>query len=228
MNELDRTGIYKIVNTVTNDFYIGSTKVCFRRRFCQHKSDLRKNIHKNIHLQRAYNKYGKNNFSFIILEVMDNLDEIVIMEQLYIDYEKPKYNIIRDVENYGLGRTLTPEQKLAHSERMRKRRGIPSWNKGLKFSLESRLKMSKSMKGRVCKYKGVVGRNYNPVIREDGVIFKNPYYAALELNVKPNTIIKAISDKTKVRRVKGFTFKYYNLDKQDYNMLESRNREEEV
>ena len=72
----DKKGIYKILNLVTNDFYIGSTSISFMRRFTQHRSDLRKGKHRNIHLQRAYNRDGEDNFEYQILEEIDNNSEI--------------------------------------------------------------------------------------------------------------------------------------------------------
>ena len=59
-------GIYKITNTITNNFYIGST-VNFYNRFKKHRHSLNNNKHENIHLQRAFNKYGEDFFEFKII-----------------------------------------------------------------------------------------------------------------------------------------------------------------
>lgn len=200
-------GVYKILNKVTQDFYIGSTTISFSRRFTQHKSDLRKNKHRNIHLQRAYNKYGLDNFEFIIVETIEDDSIILEREQFYLDL-KPKYNLATIAGNSAKGRKLNPEQ----IEKVRQRFiGKPSWNKGLKFSEESRKRMSEAKKGKTSPKKGITGISDNPIIRSDGQIYKNPQEAAEILGVKANTIIKSISDKKIIRKVKGFTFKY--LDK---------------
>ena len=202
-------GVYKILNKVTGDFYIGSTSISFSRRFTQHKSDLKKNKHRNIYLQRAYNKYGLNNFDFIIVEIIEDDSKILEREQFYLDL-KPKYNLATIAGNSAKGRKLSPEE----IERIRQRFiGKPSWNKGLKFSSESRKKMSESKKGKTSPNKGKTGISKNQIIRSDGQVYKNPQEAAEILGVKPNTIVKSISDKTKIRKVKGFTFK--KLDKQE-------------
>jgi len=61
------TGIYKITCTENNRFYIGSAKKINKR--CQrHINDLKNNKHINIHLQRAYNKYGKVHFHLKLLK----------------------------------------------------------------------------------------------------------------------------------------------------------------
>ena len=59
--------IYAIKNLVNNKLYIGSTKSLKRRKY-EHFYELKRNIHFSQHLQRAYNKYGKDNFSFYMLE----------------------------------------------------------------------------------------------------------------------------------------------------------------
>jgi len=53
------SGIYKILNTVNNKFYIGSA-VNLNSRFRTHKANLINNKHPNKHLQAAFNKYGAN------------------------------------------------------------------------------------------------------------------------------------------------------------------------
>jgi len=60
-------GIYAIEHIPTNKMYVGSS-IDFRVRRNQHFSDLRRNRHTNLHLQRAFAKYGESNFRFIVLE----------------------------------------------------------------------------------------------------------------------------------------------------------------
>lgn len=61
------SGVYKILNLVNDKFYIGSSKNIYER-WDSHKKELRHNCHYNGHLQNAWNKYGEDNFQFIILE----------------------------------------------------------------------------------------------------------------------------------------------------------------
>lgn len=67
-------GIYKIVNKVNQKFYIGSSKN-FHKRKLRHFNELRKSKHHCIHLQRAFNKYGEENFEFVIIEECKNTFE---------------------------------------------------------------------------------------------------------------------------------------------------------
>ena len=61
------TGIYKITCVDTGECYIGQS-VSIARRWATHKRELRLGIHYNKHLQRTYNKYGKDSFTYEILE----------------------------------------------------------------------------------------------------------------------------------------------------------------
>ena len=76
--------IYIIQNMINGKYYLGSTKNVQVRK-TKHFRELRNNSHHSILLQRAVNKYGIENFEFIIIEtsfdyfkreqeLLDNLD----------------------------------------------------------------------------------------------------------------------------------------------------------
>lgn len=77
------TGIYKITCLATNEIYIGQS-TAISRRWATHKRELKNNIHYNKHLQKAYNKYGKENFSFKILEQCPS-NKLNEREKFYIE-----------------------------------------------------------------------------------------------------------------------------------------------
>jgi len=80
----NKTGIYKIINKVSGKFYIGSTAVCFHRRWSKHKSKLNTNKHSCRYLQSAWNKYGADAFEFtILLECLPQ--DCEMYEQIYLD-----------------------------------------------------------------------------------------------------------------------------------------------
>lgn len=84
------SGVYKIVCTVSNNFYIGSS--CdFKTRWARHRSDLRLQKHSSKQLQRAYNKYGLSSLVFEIVEECQRT-ECITREQFYLDKLEPKYN----------------------------------------------------------------------------------------------------------------------------------------
>ena len=96
-------GIYKITNLKNNKAYIGqSTDI--KSRWINHKRELRNNIHRNSHLQNAYNKYGEEAFEYRILEATfeENLDDA---EEYWIDYfdstnPRKGYNLREGANSY--------------------------------------------------------------------------------------------------------------------------------
>lgn len=108
--------IYQITNLVTGDFYIGSAwKGSVRRQ--SHWGKLERNKHENRHLQNAWNKYGIGCFEFTYLRTFRpeemTREALYTLEQSYMDYLKPVYNIARDVRHP----TTTAEQRQAMSDR---------------------------------------------------------------------------------------------------------------
>lgn len=98
MNKI--SGVYKITNTVTNEYYIGSSKN-INQRWAYHKCPSSWKRCSNKKLYIAFQQYGLDKFKFEIVEETTNLKE---MEQYYIDLLKPSYNNNRadgwDVEKY--------------------------------------------------------------------------------------------------------------------------------
>ena len=87
------SGVYKITNTVTGDFYIGSSKNV-KRRWESHKQPSRWKRYKNNPMYQDFQKYGLENFVFEILEVVEP-DSLKETEQQFIETLKPTYNNYR-------------------------------------------------------------------------------------------------------------------------------------
>lgn len=114
-------GIYKLINTKNNHFYIGSTDRNFNERFLEHcgvYQNYLQNGGKIVHplLWSAYKKYGIESFKIEILETLDNCteEEIHAREGYYIRSLNPEYNICQEPEVCGSpnkGRKLTKEWK---------------------------------------------------------------------------------------------------------------------
>ena len=83
-------GIYKITNTVTGDFYIGSSNNV-KRRWAYHKCQSTWNKYPNNPLYLDMKNYGVDNFELEILEVVES-DKLKEMEQHYIELLNPTYN----------------------------------------------------------------------------------------------------------------------------------------
>jgi group I intron endonuclease len=77
-------GIYAIESINNGRRYVGSA-VSIRRRWAEHRRDLALGRHKNSKLQRAWNKYGPENFKFVILEPVLESADLIEREQHWID-----------------------------------------------------------------------------------------------------------------------------------------------
>lgn len=76
--------IYEIKNIINNKRYIGRTKYPEKRKE-RHFRELKANKHHSIYLQRAFNKYGEENFVFNILQEVENEEEAIKLEQEYLN-----------------------------------------------------------------------------------------------------------------------------------------------
>lgn len=109
--------------TCNNKSYIGSTK-CIINRTRQHLHGLTRNIHANQYLQHSFNKYGQNTFKISILEFVENINDLLIREQYYLDIYKPEFNISKSSTAPMMGRK--------HSEKtIKKMLGKIPWNYGV-------------------------------------------------------------------------------------------------
>ena len=84
------SGIYKITNTATGDFYIGSSKDV-KLRWTVHKCKSKWNECPNSPLYQDMQKYGVDKFAFEVLEVVEE-GKLKDAEQQFIETLKPTYN----------------------------------------------------------------------------------------------------------------------------------------
>src|SRR5216684_967248 len=111
------SGIYKITCTANKRIYIGSA-VNLRERKRAHFSALRHNRHGNQHLQRAWNKYGEQAFTFEVLEQVLPI-ALTAREQYWLNKLKPfdrkGFNIAREAGS-TLGVEMSPETRAKISQ----------------------------------------------------------------------------------------------------------------
>ena len=74
--------IYKIINVVTDDFYVGSA-VNHKRRKWEHWTSLKKQQHHCVKLQSAWDEFGEDAFEFSIIEEVDD-DNLLVIEDMYL------------------------------------------------------------------------------------------------------------------------------------------------
>jgi len=159
-------GIYKIINLINGKVYIGqSDRLNERER--EHFYQLDKQEHHNEHLQKSYNKYGKDNFIFECIEQTEDLDNREVywineygginselnynlkdpLTMKWSDYVRVKQSKSMTGENNpNFGNNWTQEQK---DEASKKRKGISLEDRIGKDKADLvKLKMGKSQSGR--------------------------------------------------------------------------------
>ena len=96
------SAVYKITNTVTNDFYIGSSKDV-KQRWASHKWPSKWKRYSNNPMYIDMQRYGVDKFEFEILEEVEE-GKLKEKEQQFIETLKPTYNSNRangwDFERY--------------------------------------------------------------------------------------------------------------------------------
>jgi len=85
-------GIYQIKNLVDSKCYVGSTAKNFSKRWYQHRYQLAKGTN-TPKLQNAWDKYGAENFEFLVLEAVSDPNMVLEREQYWLDTLQPYYNI---------------------------------------------------------------------------------------------------------------------------------------
>lgn len=107
------SGVYKILNKVNGKIYIGSS-INLNKRELYHLWELRIKNHSNEYLQRSFIKYGKDSFSF---EIIDHCipEKCIDREQFYINwYLKNGFDLYNICKKAGsvLGRKMSEETKI--------------------------------------------------------------------------------------------------------------------
>jgi group I intron endonuclease len=94
-----KSGVYMVLNNITKDIYIGSS-VNLTRRIAIHIFHAGSNKETNIVFYRAMRKYGLENFSLAIIEFCTSDSAVCLeLEQKWIDYYQPKYNILKEARS---------------------------------------------------------------------------------------------------------------------------------
>lgn len=109
--------IYKIINIKNSTSYIGCSKNFYNRKK-EHLSKLKNNKHENKYLQRSWNKYGKDNFVFEIIEKLDSELEMFQKEKLLILKNNNLYNLAEGGQGGNTRINFTQAQHLNYNKKL--------------------------------------------------------------------------------------------------------------
>jgi group I intron endonuclease len=203
-------GIYKILNTINNKYYIGSSKN-IENRWIKHKKKLKSNRHRNVLLQNNWNKYGPESFKLLIIEEVENVNNILNREQYYLDklFKEDCDNILnigRQAEGGdkvtnnpradSKSRGSTLNRRIAGKIRGENMKGHKSHFYNKHHTTETKNQISKKLKGRI------------PVNRKPTCINGINYVSILEASIKLNIPIRKLYYMIKSSNIK---YKEYQL-----------------
>lgn len=177
------SGIYAILNTFNDKYYIGSA-TDFKYRWKLHINRLRQGDHHTPHLQNAWNKQWGFGFIFVVLE--------------YVDIEN-----LEEREQFWINELDACNREKGYNSRLIARSCL-----GMKRSEEAKLKMSLSQKGKKLSeehIKALRGRKHSEETRKKisiahkGKIPTKTQLAGLEFGRKNKSqeTIEKIKNKTK-------------------------------
>ncbi len=136
-------GIYKIINKINGNFYIGSSQDIYAR-WANHRCSAKQGSKKCPYLYSAMRKYGIENFEIFV---------VIICEIEFLSYYEFKYLEFFFDKNITYNTTLctdAPFRGRHHTEETRKllgdmKKGSIPWNKGKKYAVDIITKIKHGM-----------------------------------------------------------------------------------
>ena len=138
------SGIYLVVNLVNGKYYVGSAVT----------GNIYMRLHKHlfsligsVQVANAVNKYGLQEFAFLVLEIVPQEDTVDVKtllnrEDYYIQELKPEYNIVLQASNFvGWKHSDESIKKMRENYSEERRQRVANINKGKILSEETRNRM---------------------------------------------------------------------------------------
>ena len=141
-------GVYKITNTVTNDFYIGSSKDV-KHRWANHKCPSSWKNNPNNPMYQDMQKYGLDKFEFQILEQVET-EQLKEAEQKFIEMLQPTYN---NINANGFDVERRKKYQKEYQKEYKKSDKRKKYNKEYKKS-EKYKEYNKKYQNQLCFYNG--------------------------------------------------------------------------
>ena len=128
------SAVYKITNTITGDFYIGSSND-IKRRWVEHKKPSVWNKHPNNQMYLDMQKYGVDKFVFEVIEEVE-ADSLKVIEQQFIETLKPTYND-RNANGWDIERQKETQKEYQKSNKYKEyQKEYQKSNKGKEYHKE--------------------------------------------------------------------------------------------
>lgn len=202
-----KSGVYIITNKIDGKNYIGES-IRLAIRLVQHRSDLRGNRHQSTHLQRAFNKYGEENFEFGLLEWCEEKflksQENYWCNMLDAHNDKHGYNLDSCDPN-GICRKKSKETRELISKKAKERdtsgENNPFYNRT--HTDKSLLIMSQTHKGKT------LSEEHKKALKLSHPKGGNHWSARKVINQETNIIYDTVKEASKMEGINYVTLKDY-------------------
>ena len=182
------SAVYKITNTITGDFYIGSSKDV-KERWTAHKCQSTWKNYPNNPMYLDMQRYGLDKFVFEIIAEVE-AGSLKVTEQKFIETLKPTYNNINangwDFERY---KKSHKESQKEYQKTKKYKEYMKEYNKSDKGK-ESHKKAQNKYDNQLCSYNGEILtlRALSQRFRRQGL--SNPTAEAKKYLIKNNNPIE--------------------------------------
>lgn len=134
--------IYKIINNINKDFYIGKTSNDIETRFYHHKYNSQKRK-SQTYLHRAMRKYGIKNFSISRIDEANTLKELNLKEIYWIESLSPRYNMTKGGDGGDTSNSPNYKKAIQQRDQSGEKNGMYGRKRPdtAKFLLEAKQKM---------------------------------------------------------------------------------------
>lgn len=191
------TGVYTITNKITNQIYVGCTLQSFKIRWSIHKRSLNKGTSNSILLQRAWKKYGADNFVFEELVICDK--ETIYSEEHYwatlLNTHNPKFGYNLKPTHPDNSTIISKEARFKMKEKATGRRWSDEYKEMFRQSKlgkkQSKIQIENAAKG---KHKTILQFDLNGNFLKE---WESTKLAAKELNLNAPNICNNLKGKTK-------------------------------
>lgn len=137
-----KNGVYKIVDSKTGRWYVGSTRMGFVGRLLVHNRELRMGTHHNRTLQAIFHK-DATRLSFFVVEVVEDMNLVLEREQAHIDASLAELGKRRLINHLLVAGSHIGQKRSALTKAR-----ISAAHKGKKLTLEHKEKLSQAKIGR--------------------------------------------------------------------------------
>lgn len=143
------SGVYHIKSIKSGKYYIGSAKH-IPHRWSEHTRLLNAQKHHSPKLQNAWNRYGSENFEFLVIELCE-LDQLLVREQHWLEHRqcfRYGYNMTRQAGS----RRGTKQPPLTEEQRRKMIAGLTGKKRSEETKAKLHVALQKANAARLKKY----------------------------------------------------------------------------